>query len=190
MEGFPCLVKRVPPFECGKQVAGRAREDVDGQYARRSHQRLGQQAEVPQAPHVCSQVEKTTMHKHGGNNANPLAVDEHGTGVGGAPWHELTGRRTHRADAVEHHGDIDCAVDANQEIGSRSRRPGRTPPANWWRRRRERAGAGRQKFRASMNSSLFMGWRSRGITSHDSTLKHFRERCRMGVRESLNTWMF
>ena len=61
----------------GEQVPGRAGENVHRQHARRTHQRLGQQAQVPQAPHVGGQVQNSHVHKHGGDNPPPLAVDQH-----------------------------------------------------------------------------------------------------------------
>ena len=130
------------------------------------------------------------MHKHGGHNAPPLAVDQHVAGVVGAKVHQLLGGWRYRTHTVRHHVEKDRAVDAYQQVCGRRDCPRRPWTADRRRRRRHITGTRRQKLRlvagVPANGSLFAGWRRWGITSHDSTLKHFLRLCRMSRKSTMN----
>ena len=57
-----------------EQVSGDPRNHVDGDHAIGADQRLAQNAQVPQAPHVAGDMDETDMHEGGGQQAVPLAV--------------------------------------------------------------------------------------------------------------------
>ena len=66
-----------------EQVSGDAGNHVDGDHAVGADQRLAQNAQVPEAPHVGGDVDEADMDEGGGEQAVPLAVQDE-PGVVGA----------------------------------------------------------------------------------------------------------
>src|ERR1035441_9042700 len=101
------------------------------------------------------------MHKHGGDDAPPLAANQHRAGVVRAKIHQLIGSGTHKADVMRDHDQKYDAIDGHQHIGSRRDLPRGARSANWWRRR---IGGDIRREKLRIES-----W---GRTSHSSTLMH------------------
>ena len=57
-----------------EQVAGDAGEHVDGDQAEGAEERLAEQAEVPEAPHVGGDVDEADVDEGGGEQTPPLAA--------------------------------------------------------------------------------------------------------------------
>ena len=187
--GDPFRVILRPVDEGGQQVARRAGEDVDRQQAQRTHQRLGQQTQIPQAPHIGGQVQNAHMDEHGGDNAPPLPVNQHVARIVGAPEHQLVEVGADRADVMRNHGQKNQAIDAHQKISGRRVSPRRALPAGRTRRWRIESGLRRQKLRFGIgvhaNGLLFAGRRNRGVATHSTTLMHFG----VGLEaERVNRW--
>ena len=178
------IVELPPVDEGGEQVAGGAGEDVDREQSEGAHQRLGEKAEVPQAPHVGGQMKDSHVEKHGGKDSDPLVAEQHVAGVVGAPVHQLIHRGVEGADSPGHHGQKDGAIDADQQIGGRRGSPQRTPARRLRRRktavRRPVTPVWRQNFghgvRGVGGGILSVGWKNGGMASHSFTLLHFRLR--------------
>ena len=78
------------PVDAGRQqVARSAGEDIGGQQTRGAQHWFGKQTQVPQAPHVGGQVDDAHVHEHGSDDAPPLAVNQHQTGMVGSEKHQL-----------------------------------------------------------------------------------------------------
>ena len=74
-----------------EQIAGDAGDHVDGDQADGAEQRLAEQAEVPEAPHVGGDVKQADVDEGRGEQAVPLAVQDE-DGLGGAVVDQLRGR--------------------------------------------------------------------------------------------------
>ena len=75
-----------------EQVAGDAGEHVDGDHAAGADERLAEDAEVPEAPHVAGDVDEADVDEGGGEQAIPLAVEDEPGFVGAIAEQGVVGR--------------------------------------------------------------------------------------------------
>ena len=100
-----------------EQIAGDSGEEIDGGEAEGAEERLTEETEVPETPHVGTDVDEAYVDEGGGEEAPPLAVSEDEIGIGGAVVDQLIDGGLFGRDAVEDHPEEDGAVDPYEDVG-------------------------------------------------------------------------
>ncbi len=103
-----------------EQVAGDAGEHVDGDQSQRAEERLAEEAEVPEAPHVGGEMDDADVDEGGGEQAVPLRRGGRRPGTLAPKWTSWSGVGELGGDSVEEHPEKDGAVDGDEGVGARS----------------------------------------------------------------------